>query len=63
MKNKLFNSKKTNTQLPVNYYYLTALPRMQTGEIKVATIPKKNLNSRASILTPFYKPISIDFMG
>ena len=61
MKGIVFDPKKAHTKLPLNYYYLTEFPLTPTGEIKMITVPKEVFNSRASVLAPFHKPISVDF--
>lgn len=61
MKGITFDPKKAHTKLPLNYYYLTEFPLTPTGEIKMITVPKEAFNSRASVLEPFHKPISVDF--
>lgn len=61
MKETLFDLKKKHTKLPLNYYYLTKFPLTVGIDIKTTSMPKEAFNSRASVLPPFYKPISIDF--
>ena len=61
MKKAPFDPQKKHTKLPLNYYYLTEFSLIVDGDIRSISVAKAAYNSRASVLAPFYKPISIDF--